>query len=330
MFDMKDKSRRKNTVILIAILILVLVFIFSGLQFLESTVFHSTGATLGGDTKTIVRDGVEYFPRQDITVILLAGIDEYGPVTGSDSYNNSGEADMVSLLIFDEKVNAIHMLSLNRDTMLEVPVLGIGGKQAGTIYGQLALAHTYGSGLEDSAENLRDAVSDFLYGIHIDYYVNMNMDAIAVLNDAVGGVQVTVTDDFSGIDPTITMGEVTLKGEQAITFVRTRQGLGDQLNLTRMERQQKYMSSFIDALKASMEASSSFVVNTYDAVDEYMVTDCSVKAMTAFADRYAAYTLGDVVSIKGENVNGEKYMEYHVDEEALDQVILQYLYAPKN
>ena len=61
MFDMQDRKRRGNPVILIVILILVLVFIISGLQFLESTVFHSTGTTLGSNTKTIVRDGVEFW-----------------------------------------------------------------------------------------------------------------------------------------------------------------------------------------------------------------------------------------------------------------------------
>lgn len=314
---------------MVIILILVLVFLISGLQFLESTVFHSTGVTVEPDSKTIVRDGVKYYPRQDVTVILVAGIDEYGPIVGSDSYNNSGEADMVSLLIFDESNEIIHMLSLNRDTMLDVPVLGIGGKPAGTIYGQLALAHTYGSGLEDSAVNLRNTVSDFLYEADIDYYVTMNMDAISILNDAVGGVKVTVTDDFSQIDPTLGKGEVTLKGAQAVTYVQTRQGLGDQLNLTRMERQKQYMAGFIDALKQSMEESSGFVVNTYDTVDEYMVTDCSVKVLASFADRYSSYSLGDMVSIEGENVKGEKYMEYHVDKEKLDEVILKYLYAPK-
>ena len=262
-------------------------------------------------------------------MILLAGIDEYGPVQSSESYNNSGEADMVSLLIFNETDQSIDILTLNRDTMLEMPVLGIGGKQAGTMYGQLALAHTYGSGLEDSAQNLAKTVSNFLCGVRIDYYVTMNMDAISLLNDAVGGVQVTVTDDFSEIDPSIPMGEVTLKGKQAVTFVQTRQGLGDQLNLTRMERQREYMTGFITALKSSVESSTGFVASTYETVSDYMVTDCTVKAMTAFADRYADYELGDVVAIRGENVKGEKYMEYHVDEEAMDQVILKYLYAPK-
>ena len=247
---------------------------------------------------------MEYFPKQDITVIMLAGIDEMGPVQSSGSYNNTGEADMVSLLIFNETDKVVDILTLNRDTMLEMPVLGIGGKQAGTAYGQLALAHTYGTGLEDSAQNLRKTVSDFLYGVYIDYYVTMHMDAISVLNDAVGGVTVTVTDDFSEIDPDITEGEYTLKGEQAITYVRTRQGLGDQLNTTRMKRHREYMAGFMSALKESIANSSSFALNAYEQTSDYIVTDCSTSALTALANRCAGYTLGDVVSIEGENVKG--------------------------
>lgn len=326
---MKENRRLGKPVILIVILILVLVFLISGLQFLESTVFHSTGYQEETNSKTIVRDGVEYFPRQDVTVILVAGIDEYGPVTDSGSYNNTGEADMVSVMIFDETAKTINVLSINRDTMLDVPVLGLGGKQAGTIYGQLALAHTYGSGLEDSGENLRKAVSDFLYGTRIDYYVTMNMDAISILNDSVGGVQVTVTDDFSQIDPSIPMGEVVLQGKQAITYVQTRQGLGDQLNTTRMKRHREYMEGFMEALKSGMSDSPSLVLRIYEDASDYIVTDCSTTALTTLANRCAGYSLGDVVAIEGENVQGTQYMEYHVDQEKLDQVILKYLYAPK-
>ena len=327
---MKDRTRLKKTVMLVIILILVLVFLFSGLQFLESTVFHSTGTQQQTGSKTIIRDGVEYFPRQDITVIMVAGIDEYGPVASSGSYNNTGEADMVSLLIFNETTQTIDILSLNRDTMLEMPILGIGGKEAGTVYGQLALAHTYGTGLEDSGENLRNTVSRFLYDVRIDYYVTMNMDAISILNDAVGGVHVMVTDDFSEIDPTITKGDMVLMGKQAVTYVRTRQGLGDQLNVTRMKRQREYMEGFMDSLKNAMKDSPTFVLQTYEQTSDYIVTDCSTSALTSLANRCAGYTLGDVVTIEGENVKGEKYMEYHVDEEKLDQVILKYLYAPKS
>ena len=324
------KKRKGNLALLIVILLLVLVFLYSGLRFLESTVFHRADTPTETVSKTILRDGVAYFPRQDITVILLAGIDESGPVKESASYNNTGEADMISLLIFDHTAEVINIINLNRDTMMDIPVLGIGGRQAGTIYGQLALAHTYGSGLEDSCENLRTAVSEFLYGLQIDYYVSMNMDAIAMLNDAVGGVTVEVTDDFSQVDSTIPQGTVTLRGQQAITFVRTRQGVGNQMNVTRMERQKEYMGGFMEAIKARQEEGSEFVLNTYRQVADYMVTDCSATTITSLVDRYGDYALSQVISPEGENVKGEKYMEFYPDEEALDRLILEYLYAPKD
>ena len=326
---MKDNKRRGQPVLLVVILILVLVFLISGLQFLESTVFHPTGATQPHHRKTIVRDGVEYFPRQDVTVILLAGIDEFGPAVSSGSYNNSGEADMVSLLIFDESNKTLDVLSLNRDTMLDMPILGIGGKEAGKIHGQLALAHTYGTGLEDSAINLRKTVADYLYGVNIDYYVTLRMDAITTLNDLVGGVRVNVTEDFSEIDPSIPMGETVLKGQQALSYVRTRQGLGDQLNVTRMERQRAYLTGFLEALQTRVSDSASFALDAYEKAKEFAVTDCSASGISALVNRLVDYKLQDVVAIEGKNVAGEQFMEYHVDPQELDRVVLKYLYAPK-
>ena len=44
-------------------------------------------------------------------------------------------------------------IQLNRDTMTEIQILGVNGEPAVTMTGQLALAHTYGSGEEDSCEN---------------------------------------------------------------------------------------------------------------------------------------------------------------------------------
>ena len=323
-------NNAKKFAYLCVILVLVLAMIFSGLQILESTVFyHGENPADKGPGKTLVRDGVEYFPRQDITVIMVLGIDRFGVIEPSNSYNNKGAADMISLLIFDEKAQVCNVLCLNRDTMLDMPVLGIGGKQAGTIYQQLALSHTYGSGLHDSCENTRNTVSDFLYGIEIDHYISMNMDAIRVLNDAVGGVSVNVVDDFSDIDPTITMGQITLTGEQAIHFVRTRKDVADQTNISRMDRQEQYMDGFVEAFRSKQAQSTQFIVDAYEDVSDYIVTDCSVNAISGMMSRYAQYTVLDVISPEGENVLGGTYYEFHVDEEKLDSLILDLFYAPK-
>ena len=324
---MKRSNRRGNPVILIAILILVPVFILSGLQFLESTGLFDKHQDAPIDSKTIVRDGVSYYPRQDITVILLSGIDTTGPMVDSGSYNNDGQADMVTLLIFDRTNKKLDVLALNRDTMLDIPVLGVTGKEAGTVNAQLALAHTYGTGLKDSSQNLSKAVSNFLYGVQIDYYITMNMDAIGILNDAVGGVEVEITEDFSAIDPTMT-GKVKLNAQQAQIYLQTRRGLGDQLNTSRMQRQEKYMRAFLTALQSKTELDADFLTNLYDSVSPYMVTDCSVKVLSTLSKRFEGFTLGQIITLKGENKAGQ-YMEFHVDEDHKDEVILKYLYAPK-
>ena len=280
-------------------------------------------------SKVITRDGVDYYPRQDITVVLMLGVDRMGIVESSGSYNNTASADLVVLLIFDEKNETYSVLQLNRDTMLTMPALGLGGKPAGTRYGQLALSHTYGSGLEDSCENTKKTVSDFLYGLNIDYYVSLNMGAMPTLNDAVGGVTVHVQEDFSDVDPTIMMGEITLRGEQALNYVRVRKDVGDQKNITRMDRHAAYMEGFVRAFRERAEENSNFVLNIYEEISPYLVTDCSVNTISGMLQRYSEYQLGEIVTPKGENVLGNKYYEFYVDEQDLDEQILKLFYSPK-
>lgn len=321
---------RKRALLTAVGLGLVLLLVYSGLQIVESTVFQSTHRPAETvHKKTVTYEGTDYFPRQDITTLLVMGIDEEGPVKASGSYRNSGEVDMAALVVLDQTDESYTILCLNRDTMLNMPVLGVDGSPAGSFYGQLALSHTYGSGLEDSAENTREAISSFLNGLTIDYYVAMNMDAISILNDAVGGVTVNVSDDFSEVDPTIGFGAVTLNGEQALTFVRSRQDVGNQMNLSRMNRQEEYMRGLSVALGAKLDESDSFVTNTYDAMDEFMVTDCSVKAASGLMERCAEYNLKQIVSLKGENVRGDEFYEFYVDEEALQRQVIELFYAEK-
>ena len=326
---MRIKKHVKALVFFAVILILVLMMLYSGLRILESTVLRPERDEGGFVSKTVVRDGVAYFPRQDITTVLVMGIDKFGPVADSGAYTNTGAADMNMLLIFDETRKVCTVLHLNRDTMLEMPVLGLGGKQAGTLYGQLALSHTYGTGLADSCENTRRTVSDFLYGTKINYYVAMHMDAISILNDAVGGVTVDNEVDFSDVDGSIGMGRITLRGDQAIHYVRTRKDVGDQLNLSRIRRQQQYLDGFVAAFRQKQETETEFILAAYEQVQPYLVTDCSANAISGMVERFSDFEIGEVVTPEGRNVLGEEYYEFYVDEEKLDELILRLFYAPK-
>lgn len=327
---MGRNNKIKQLAFLVAVLLLVSIMLYSGLQILEATLldFGSNADTVIV-SKTITRNGIDYYPRRDITVLMFLGIDQMGPVEDSGLFTNPGAADAIILMIFDEKNETTTVLQINRDTMMDIPILGIGGREAGTRYGQLALAHNYGSGLEDSCVNTRKAVSHFLSGITIDYYIAMNMGAVAILNDAVGGVTVTVTDDFSDVDSTITMGEITLRGEQALNFVRDRKDVGDQKNATRMNRQRAYIESFRDSLLTNMNRGTGFIVDTYSAVAPYLVSDCPINTLTAMIERYDDYEFTGVITPKGNNILGETYYEFYVDEKELDELVIELFYAPK-
>ena len=326
---MDKKMSRSKMVLILVMVALVVLLVFSAVQIADSLMNQQEADEWSHDSSVIIQDGVRYYPRQDQVVILVAGIDETGPVQNSGSYNNSGEADMVTLVIFDKKTEKIDMLALNRDAMVDMPVLGVDGKKAGTAYGQLALAHTYGTGLKDSAENLKTTVSNLLYGLDIDYYVTMNMDAIALLNDAVGGVTVNVEDDFSQVDASIGQGSVKLTGQQAVSFLRSRQDVGDQLNLSRMKRQEQYMSAFVTELRRCMEQDSNFTSKVFEELDPYMVTSLSSNALLGLVRYYSHYEMGQMYNLKGENKVVTEFMEYHLDEKALNQQILKLFYKAK-
>lgn len=310
-------------------LVLVFVILYSGLQILESTVLFTPKEMEVQIRKTVTKDGIDYYPRQDITTVLVMGIDQTGPVQLSEVPNDGKAVDMVAVVVVDEKAETCRVLNINRDTMLEMPMLNDAGREDGTFFGQLAYSHTYGRGGADSCENTRKAVSNFLYGITLDYYIAMNMDAVAILNDAVGGVTVQVQDDFSRVDASIPMGVTTLRGAQALSFVQSRGGVGDELNLSRIERQKVYMDHFMDAFGESMESSDAFVLKTYNAVASYLVSDMPVSTLTAMMERYEGYSIADTISLPGENKLGREYYEFYPDEEALESLILELFYAPK-
>lgn len=325
---MNMQKPKRGIVIFSVVLILLVVIAYSGLRALESTVFNNMGSEESITSKTITRNGVDYFPRQDLTTLLVIGVDKFGAFESSGYFRNDSSADVVALIAFDEKNEECFALYLNRDTMLEMPALGIDGRRAGSFYGQLALSYSYGDGLEESAELTREAVSDFLYGINIDYYAVMTMDAVTILNDAVGGVKVNVVDDFSAIDPTITMGEITLKGDQAINYVRTRQGLGDQLNTSRIERQKEYIKGFVEAFRSKREEDSSFILSAYSEMTPYILSDCPINTISMLMDKFADYELKEISSPEGELVLSDFY-EFYPDEEKLDELIIKLFYAPK-
>lgn len=271
------------------------------------------------NTEPVLREGIE--------TVLIMGLDKYERPEDTPGYTNKLQADFLLLLVLSGEEGRVDVLHLNRDTMTEIRRLGIGGGAAGTFVGQLALAHTYGSGGSDSCLNAVKAVSNLLGGIKIDHYMTLTMDAVGILNDLAGGVTVEVLDDMTELDPELQKGAtVTLKGDQALTYVRTRYGLSDSSNLHRMERQQQYLLGFYQRLAACQQEDPDFLTRALARVNDSFVSDCTVNQLDRLAKQVEEMELGDFLTLEGEAVVGDTYMEFYPDPEALQQTILRLFY----
>lgn len=273
-------------------------------------------------------NGTAYAKKEGLETVLLLGVDKFEGET-PEGYINNQQADFLLLLVMDKQNETCTPIQLNRDTMTQIQILGVTGEPAGTFTGQLALAHTYGSGEEDSCENTVLAVENLLYGVGIDHYVSLTMDGVALLNDLVGGVTVEVLDDFSSIDDSLVQGEtVTLKGQQALTYVRSRGGLEDSSNLHRMERQRQYLAALQQQLKAAVQQEDGFTLDALLQLNEYMVSDYTVNQLSELGDSLATYQVSDILTTQGEAQPGEEFMEFTVDEAALQQLVMDVFYEP--
>ena len=328
------KESGKNPLRYLALL-LAAVFVVSalllGMNIWERQQGLFSGEDEHGQPTVIDYNGGEYVLRDELRTILIMGLDSFEAPADDNAYTNDRQADFLVLLVLDdanERWSAIH---LNRDTMTPVHVLGVAGQKIDTKTMQLALAHAYGNGKEVSCNNTADAVSELLYGVKVDHYISLTMDAVALFNDMVGGVEVTVLDDFTGIDDTLIQGQtVTLKGEQALTYVRSRQGVGDSTNLSRMERQRQYIEALIEQTRRYMEQDESFSLNTATELARYMVTDRSVNQLQKLMDKMAAYRWDGIRTIEGRSEIGKNFMEFYPDEQSLKQQVIEALGKPKD
>lgn len=270
--------------------------------------------------------GKTYVPNTALQTLLLIGTDRAGDEEKL-SYNNQQQCDFLLLLVLDQKKESFFLLHLNRDTLCDIPTLDLNGNRIGYRCGQLALAHTYGTGGKDSCINTVKAVSRLLYDVELGSYARIPVEAVAVLNDAVGGVTVTVEDDFSGVDASLVMGEtVCLTGKQAETFIRARGGMEDSSNLRRMERQRQYIQGLLEKLRGRGE--TNLLEQVRGALGEQLTTDLSAARLSQLGQLLEQYTFAGILTLPGTAAQGEEFMEYTVDADALQQLVVERFYRP--
>ena len=178
-------------------------------------------------------------------------------VVGSDTRAGQGdgfefvdtELNDVNLLVHvSENHDHAVVLSFPRDLMLDIPACPKpgGGESKPREMQPLNTTMSIG-GLPCVALTLEN-----LMGLDIGYAGLMTFAGVAQLSTAVGGVEVCVSapliDPWSGINIP-EAGYHTLEGYEALAFLRTRKGVGDGSDLSRISSQQVYMSALVRTLQ---------------------------------------------------------------------------------
>ena len=255
------------------------------------------------------------------------GLDKFSDEVDSSSYDNDQQADFLMLFVLDNQNKTCKAIHINRDTMVEMDVLGVAGQKVGTTTQQIALSHTYGNGQNVSCRNTTKAVSNLLDGIDVTHYLSVTMDAVPVFNDLVGGVTVEVLDDFTGIDDTLVKGEkVTLMGDKALTYVRNRYGLENSTNSNRMIRQKQYIEELYRITREKTKSDENFVLTAWQELSQYAVSDCYEQDLLRIYEKISGYEYLGTVNIEGKSLVGESFMEFYPDEEKLEKLVLEMFY----
>ncbi len=320
-----DRSPYIKITVIVISLIFLLVAGFLLMQKWEESMGRFPEQESGNSA--VVYDGVEYVLKENVETFLIMGLDKFEGTAAADSYNNDKQADFLMLFVFDNEAKQCTAIHINRDTMAAVNVLGVAGNKVDTLTKQIALAHTYGNGKDVSCRNTADSVSSLLMGMKVNHYISLTLDAVPVFNDLVGGVEVIVLDDFSGIDDTLIKGEsVTLMGETALKYVRTRKDLDDSSNSTRMKRQQQYIHALHEKTQRCIASDEEFIIEASLKMSEYIVSDRSVTQLQALAEKFNEYEFIGIRDIEGESKIGAEFMEFYPNEDSVKKMIIELFY----
>ena len=140
------------------------------------------------------------FEEKDPFSVLMLGVDE--------REGDAGRSDTIIVMTVNPTEKSTKMVSIPRDTYTEI--VGRGTKDK--------INHAYAFGGLGMSMNTVEELMD----IPIDYVVQVNMEGFADIVDAVGGVTVNNTLDFSVGAHDYPVGNIILNGEEALSFVRMR------------------------------------------------------------------------------------------------------------
>ena len=277
--------------------------------------------------RTVEYKGLTYVLNEDIVNIAAIGLDRTQFGLWGDTIGTAGQADMILIAALDLRTGLVRSLMIPRDTMTDVDLYATDGTYAGVKRMQICLSFAYGDGKETSSQNVLNSARRVLYGIPVSMYGVLDLDGIAALNDAIGGVSVTLDAPYDGH---YTGDRITLHGKEAEAFVRSRDLTILESDTYRRARQIQYLRAYADkAVRAAIQ-DISVVGKLYNAAMEYAFTNVSLSRTMYLATTMIAkgVQISDPVVLAGHMQEGDPYSEYILDEQAVFETVLEIFYTP--
>lgn len=269
----------------------------------------------------IEEDGQKYKLNPDIETVLFMGVDKEAKADLGNNPGENGQSDSLNLLVLNKADQTAQIIQVSRDSMVTIDVYDVTGKKLMSDSGQIALQYAYGDGEEESCRLTTEKVAELMYGIPIDSYLSLTIEGLVAATDAVGGITVTVPEDYTAIDPAFQKDAVVnLNGELAEKYVRKRDIEVLDSNNQRMERQSQFMDALI---KKMQEIDKGAAISLYQTLQPYMTTNMTADKLESLSD----YTIsGDMIKIPGEIIEKDGHAQYLVDNKELKKIVLKTFY----
>lgn len=334
-----NKKKNNLPVVIMVLLLILLLTIVIMLAIKKNAAQANTQSELAeGNTQAtekwqegIIKYNDTYYKfNNKIHTYLIMGIDRDGPVEDeiAEGTTDGGQSDAMFLLVTNSEDETMTLISINRNSMTEITIYGDDNYVVGTTTAQICTQHGFGDGKKLSCSRTVDAVSNLFYNLPIDGYLSINMGAIPIMNDAIGGTEVTVLDDLSYPSAGVNLKKgktVTLMGMEAYYYLRGRNQSEFDSATNRLRRQEQYITSYFSKMKEVAAGSKSKVLQVYEAIEDYIVTNIDFVDLVSELMSYE-YNSDRSYTVPGETVMGETFEEYHVDDKALYDMIIDVFY----
>ena len=191
--------------------------------------------------------------------ILLLGSDTRGTIDTEDIEGpQDARSDTIMVARIPADHSAIYIMSIMRDSWVDIPGYGDAKINAALAYGGTPLAI-------ETVESL--------IGSRIDHVAMIDFEGFKGLTDALGGVPVYNTQAFSAGGHNFPQGSLMLNGSEALSFVRERKSFEDG-DYQRVRNQQAYMKGLLSTiLSRETLTSPSKLTATVDAISPFIARD---------------------------------------------------------